>query len=368
MKKLGFGLMRLPTVNGKWEDIDLEKSREMIDKYMAEGFTYFDTAYVYHGGNSERAFGELVASRYPRDSYVVTSKMPVGRMKETDTYESIFNEQLERCKIEYFDYYFLHAIGKSLYERIEKEDGFGFLKRMKQQGKIRHIGFSFHDDADSLDEILTKHPETELVQIQLNYIDWEDQGIQSRRCYEVCLKHGVDIAIMEPLKGGALVSLPEEAQNVLKEENSDMSIASWGIRFAASLENVKIVLSGMSNMEQLCDNMSYMNDFKPLRKSELNAVWKAADIIKKSIAVPCTACKYCIEDCPKNIAIPEYFAVYNNQHKYGLIPGLIFTYKNIAANKGKPSECIACGMCEKNCPQHIDIIENLKKVSEIFEK
>lgn len=369
MKKLGFGLMRLPTVApDKWGEIDVEKSREMIDAYMKEGFNYFDTAYVYHAGNSEKVFGELVAKRYPRESYILTDKMPVFRIKDKSEYETIFKEQLERCQVEYFDYYFLHSIGKSVYEQIEKDNGFEFIANKKAEGKIRHIGFSFHDDAETLDRILTDHPETELVQLQINYIDWDDNSIQSRKCYEVCLKHGVDVAIMEPLKGGALVDIPEKAKKVLREQNEELSIASWGIRFAASLDRVIIVLSGMSNIQQLCDNMSYMKDFKPLTKEETDAVFKAADIIKNTVAIPCTACRYCVEDCPQKIAIPEYFAIYNNQKQFGLVPGLRTTFRNIVKGGGKPSDCIACGQCESHCPQHLQIIENLKLVAQTFEE
>jgi len=367
MKKLGFGLMRLPT-KGEWADIDLDKSRQMIDEYMQQGFCYFDTAYVYHGGNSEKAFGELVASRYPRNSFMVTSKMPIFKINEASEYPVIFNEQLERCQVEYFDYYFLHSIGKTVYEKIEKHHGFEFIAQKKAEGKIRHIGFSFHDDAETLDKILTEHPETELVQLQINYIDWDDESIQSRKCYEVCLKHGVDVAVMEPLKGGALANLPKDAEAVLLKQNPEMSIASWGIRYAASLKNVIIVLSGMSNMQQLEDNMSYMREFEPLSDEELNAVNRAAEITKSTIAVPCTACKYCVEDCPQNIAIPEYFAIYNNQHKFGLLPGLQTTFRNIAGAHGKPSDCVACGQCKSHCPQHLKIIENLRLVAKTFEE
>ncbi len=367
MKKLGFGLMRLPTL-GDWSQVDMEKSRQMIDEFMGQGFNYFDTAYVYHGGNSEKVFGELVADRYPRESFVVTSKMPVFKMETADEYPRIFEEQLCRCKIDYFDYYFLHSVGKVTYEKIKRDKGFEFLAEKKAEGKIRHIGFSFHDDAETLDRILTEHPETELVQIQLNYIDWDNESIQSRECYEVCRKHGVDIAVMEPLKGGALANLPDDACAVLKEQDKNASIASWGIRFAASLEGVIIVLSGMSNMEQLCDNMSHMKNFEPLSEEQIACVHKAAEITMSTIAIACTACRYCVDDCPQNIAIPEYFALYNNQHQFGLLPGLMTTFNNAKAAHGKPSECIACGACESHCPQHLPIIEHMKKVAETFER
>ncbi|MBQ1262860.1 MAG: aldo/keto reductase [Oscillospiraceae bacterium] len=368
MKKLGFGLMRLPTINDEWHNIDMEKSREMIDAFMKEGFCYFDTAYVYHAGNSEKAFGELVAKRYPRESYLLTSKMPIFKIKTVDEYEKIFAEQLERCQVEYFDNYFLHSIGKSVYDKIKEHKAFEFIAQKKAEGKIKHIGFSFHDDAETLDMILTEHPETELVLLQINYIDWDDESIQSRKCYEVCVKHGVKVAIMEPLKGGALANLPEDAKKVLLEREPDMSVASWGIRFAASLPESIVVLSGMSSLEQLYDNMSYMKDFKPLTKDETDAVFKAAEITKSTIAIPCTACKYCTPDCPMNIAIPEYFAIYNNQHKFGLLAGLHTTFRNIANGAGKPSDCIACGQCESHCPQHIEIINSLKLVAQTFEK
>ncbi len=369
MKKLGFGLMRLPQTDpDDWTKIDLEKSKEMIDAYMAAGFSYFDTAYVYGGGSSEKAFGALVADRYPRDSYVITTKAPVFRIKSADEYERIFDEQLSRCRVDCFDYYFLHSIGKSVYGRIREHRAFEFMQRMKAEGKTKHIGFSFHDDAETLDMILTEHPETELVQLQINFVDWDDESIQSRKCYEVCEKHGVKVAVMEPLKGGTLVNMPEEAAAVLKARDPEASLASWGLRFAASLPSVFVVLSGMSTLDQVRENVAVMDDFRPLSADERAVLAETAEVIKSRTAVPCTACHYCTEGCPKRIAIPEYFALYNNQCNFELRAGLMRVFENLAAAHGRPSDCIECGQCERHCPQHIKIIDNLKLVSGVFEK
>ncbi len=266
----------------------------------------------------------------------------------------IFNEQLERCQVDYFDYYFLHAMGRSVYGTVQEQKGFEFMVQKKAEGKIRHIGFSWHDDADMLDRILTDHPETELVQLQLNYIDWENESVQSRKCYEVGVKHGVQVTVMEPLKGGALVRLPEAAANILKEADPDAGNASWGIRFAASLDQVE-------------DNISYMKDFQPLTEGERETIAKTVQIINDSIAIPCTACRYCTSGCPKKIAIPEYFSLYNNQKQFGLLAGLATTYGNLTATHGKPQDCIGCKQCEDHCPQHLPIVENLKLVAEAFQ-
>ena len=368
MKKLAFGLMRLPLADkNDYTKIDMDTARRMIDDYLAHGFSYFDTAYVYHGGMSEKLFGELVAARYPRDSFELTTKMPVFMIKSADEYPKIFAEQLERCRVEYFDNYFLHSIGKATYENVTRMKGFEFIAQKKREGKAKRIGFSYHDDAETLDRILNEHPETELVQLQLNYIDWEDEGIQSKKCYEVCRAHGVDVAVMEPLKGGALVDLPEAAAKLLKKHSPDMSIASWGIRFAASLDGVRVVLSGMSTPEQLADNMSYMTEFKPFTEEEHAVIDEVVGEIRASIAIPCTACKYCIDGCPQNIAIPEYFALYNNQKQFGKLPLHSVTFGNIATKRGKPSDCLECGECEAHCPQHLPIIDNLKLVKDVFE-
>lgn len=325
MKKLGFGLMRLPQTNPEdWSSVDLEKTKAMIDRYMEEGFTYFDTAYVYHGGNSEKAFGELVAKRYSRDSFTITTKMPVFMVKSAEDYERIFDEQLAQCQVDYFDYYFLHAMGRSVYGAVQEQKGFEFMMRKKAEGKIRHIGFSYHDDADMLDRILTDHPETELVR------------------------------------------LPEAAEDILKEADPNAGNASWGIRFAASLDQVMVVLSGMSDLEQVEDNISYMKEFRPLTEGEKETIAKTVQIINDSIAIPCTACRYCTAGCPKKIAIPEYFALYNNQKQFGLLAGIATTYGNLTATHGKPDDCIGCKQCENHCPQHLPIVENLKLVAEAF--
>lgn len=367
MKKLGFGLMRLPQADpNDWTKVDWDATKEMIDRYMEAGFTYFDTAYVYHGDQSEKVFGELVAKRYPRDSFTVTTKMPLFAIQSADEYPRIFAEQLERCQVDYFDYYFLHGIGRTIYDTEHEQKGFAFMRQMKDEGKIKHIGFSWHDGAKDLDRLLTDHPETELVQLQLNYIDWASESVQSQKCYEVCVKHGVKVSVMEPLEGGALVRLPEAAATILRGANPNASFASWGIRFAASLDNVMVVLSGMSNLEQMEDNISFMQNFQPITDAERETLFKTVKIINDSIAIPCTACRYCIEGCPKRIAIPEYFSLYNNQKQFGLLAGLATTYANLTTTHGKPEDCIGCKQCERHCPQHLPIVENLKIVAAAF--
>ncbi len=373
MNKLGFGLMRLPWSDDKtWNNVDIEKTREMIDAYISQGFSYFDTAWVYHGGMSEKIFGELVAKRYPREKFQVTTKMPLWNVKETADFEKIFNQQLANCGVEYFDYYFLHAMNKDLFEKAEKLGGFEFMNRMKAEGKIKHPGFSFHDSPEVLEWALERHhKEVELIQLQINYIDWESNDVASRRCYEIAAgKYNKWISVMEPLKGGNLAKVTPEAEKLLKSAQPDLSIASWGIRYAASLDNVIVVLSGMSNMEQLEDNMSYMKDFKPLSDSEYKAVEKAGEIIKNSILVPCTGCHYCTDPstggCPKKIDIPRFFQLYNDQNKYSLSNGLKWNYGEASKNGGSPADCIGCGHCERHCPQKIQIISELKKVKEIF--
>lgn len=371
-KKLGFGLMRLPSLDendpGK---IDMEQTCKMVDTFIEKGFTYFDTAYMYCNFKSEIATREALVKRHDRNSYTLASKLPTMFLKSKEDCERIFNEQLEKCGVEYFDYYLLHNLGIEHYKIAEKFDCFNFIVEKKKEGKIKNIGFSYHDNSELLDEILNKHPEMEFVQLQINYLDWESNSIQSRKCYEVARKHKKPVIVMEPVKGGTLAKIPEEAEKLFKEYHKDLSIPSWAIRYAASKEGIMMVLSGMSNMEQLEDNIGYMEEFRPLNKEEYEIVDKVVNIINDSIAIPCTGCSYCTDGCPKNIAIPKYFSLYNaemQERKDKAFTTQGTYYKNYIREYGKASDCIKCRKCEKACPQHIKITEELERVAKTFEK
>lgn len=371
MKKLGFGCMRLPLLNeNDPSSIDLEQTKRMVDLFMSRGFTYFDTAYPYHFGCSEKALSQALVARYPRDSYTIADKLPMFNLPPAERLEPIFAEQLQRLNVEYFDYYMLHNLHGDAYENAEKTGAFDLLRRKKYEGRIRHIGFSIHDSADRIDEILTRHPEMEFVQIQLNYVDWENAGIQARKCYETCRRHNKPVIVMEPVKGGTLCNLPEEISGILRAANPDASPASWAIRYAASLEGVMVVLSGMSSLEQVEDNTDYMQRFVPFSEQEYATIARVVDAVNASIAIPCSACGYCIKDCPQGIPIPTYFSLYNaekqdNKHAW---KSQGHYYGGLAQRSAPASACIGCGRCESVCPQHLKIREHLEAVAQQFEK
>lgn len=368
--KLGFGLMRLP-MNG--EEIDMEQTIKMVDLFMSKGFTYFDTAYVYINGKSEVAAREAIVKRYPRDSFTLATKLPLWDNVETEEdMQKIFDTSMERAGVEYFDYYLLHAMDKAKFEKADRIGAWDFLFKMKEQGKIKHVGFSFHDSADVLDEALTKHPEAEFVQLQINYIDWESDNVQSRKCHEVCLKHNKPVIVMEPIKGGSLASMAESAQHFLTDAKPDASVASWAVRYCAGLDNILTVLSGMSTMAQVEDNVSYMENFQPLSEEEQGTLNKAIDALNAIPTIPCTGCRYCVDDCPRHINIPEIFKAVNGYKQFGNAAGTDKPYNqghydNVTKEGGKASECLQCGSCEAHCPQHISIIEELKNAAKIYE-
>ena len=369
-KKLGFGLMRLPLKNP--EDagsIDLETLNRMVDTFLERGFTYFDTAWMYCDGKSEEAAGKALVARHPRDSFTLTTKLPAYMLKKEEDRELIFSEQLRRTGAGYFDYYWLHNVNAVSVQTFDKLRCWDFIREKKEAGLVRHIGFSYHDGPELLDKLLTEHPEIEYVQLQLNYLDWDSLGVQSHACYDVCVKHGKPVIVMEPVKGGNLAKVPAELEALFKQREPALSASSWAIRFAATHENVFMVLSGMSNMEQLLDNTGYMQDFRPLNQEELAFMRTAAEIIQRNIAIPCTGCSYCTVKCPKNIAIPNYFSLYNSEmlipeHRRPFHGGY---YERLTMRFGKASDCIRCGQCEAMCPQHLPIRENLVAVAKAFE-
>ena len=370
LNKLGFGLMRLPVSNP--EDptsIDQEAFNKLVDKYMEEGFNYFDTAYGYHNGLSEVAFKKAVVERYPRESYKIADKLPIYQITKEEELEPTFQQQLERCGVEYFDYYLLHNISEFSKKGYVDVDSFSFVKQKKEEGKVKQMGFSLHDKAEVLEQVLKEHPEVDFVQLQLNYLDWESPNVEAKKCYEIAEKYGKPVITMESVKGGQLVNLPEEAKQELENYNSDKSLASWAIRFCASLENVMMVLSGMNSPEQLEDNMEQFKNFEKLNDEDYKELEKVTEIINSSIEIPCTTCNYCLEVCPQKIFISKYFELYNRAKLFDLdFPSEANYYNNIVL-KGEykaASECIECGKCVERCPQHLDIPGYLKDVDGYF--
>lgn len=343
-KNFGFGCMRLPMVNG---EVDYEETRKMVDTFLENGFNYFDTAHGYLGGKSEIALRECLTSRHPRESYILTNKLSSHFISSAEDVRPLFQQQLEACGVDYFDFYLMHAMNAARYDSYKQMKAIEECLELKAEGKIRHIGMSFHDKAEVLDQILSDCPHIEVVQIQFNYVDFEDDKVESRKCYEVCRKHGKPVLIMEPVKGGSLVNLPASAQKVLDKLEGG-SNASYAIRFAAGFEGVMMVLSGMSNMAQLEDNVGFMKDFQPLTDREQQAVETVCAIFRNQELIPCTACRYCTEVCPQGIAIPELFACLNAKKQEG-------AQAEYPAGTTPASQCIKCGQCEKACPQNLNI-------------
>ena len=360
--KLGFGLMRLPR---KGLATDVEQVKQMVDLFMEAGFTYFDTAYISIG--SEAAIKKALVDRYPRESYTLATKLNALIAPTEKAAKKQFTTSLERTGAGYFDYYLLHALMENNYAKYDKFHLWDFAAEQKAKGLIKHVGFSFHAGPELLDRLLTQHPEVDFIQLQINYADWENPSVASRANYEVARRHGVSITVMEPVKGGALAKPPKAVEELFKGCHPDMSCASWAIRFVASLDGIITVLSGMSNLEQMRDNLSYMKDFKPLNDEEREIILEAQRILGRSSTIPCTACRYCTEGCPKRIPIPDIFAAMNKQLGSGQIAEAKAAYQAAAAEGHRASDCVACGQCERACPQHLAITEYLKQGAKMLE-
>lgn len=362
MNKLGFGFLRLPRAG---KDIDYPLLNQMVDVFLARGGVYFDTAYTYLDGKSEEAIRECVVKRYPRDRFSLADKLPSWMVRSHEECRQYFDEQCRRCGVDFFDVYLLHWLNRENYRICEKCDEFAFLRALKNDGKVGKIGFSYHDGAHLLDEILTAHPEVDIVQLQINYLDWDSAAIEAGNCYRVAEKHGKTVIVMEPVKGGTLANLPVGAEAVLREIHPEWSMASWAMRFAQSLPRVEFVLSGMNTLDQLLDNLQ---EISPLDAREQNAIRQAASIIAAQTAIACTGCRYCEQHCPKGIAIPDNFALYNELHRN---PGDAWkiqpAYDELVLRHGRASECIGCGRCERHCPQHLAIADGMRRVAAHFD-
>lgn len=365
--KLGFGLMRLPKEKDNPTKIDIERTKEMVDMFMKAGLTYFDTAFVYDGGESEKAAKLALVDRYPRESYTLATKLASFAATDEASAKQELLTSLERTGAGYIDYYLLHALQDGNYKKYDEWHLWDYVKEMKEKGLIKHWGFSFHSTPERLDEILTAHPDAEFVQLQINYADWNNPDVQSRACYEVARKHGKSIVVMEPIKGGTLANPPKAVRDLLTSARPDLSVASWAIRFVASLDGIITVLSGMSTEEQMADNLSYMADFKPLSEDEKKVIKQAQDILDGIDSIPCTSCHYCTDGCPMQIPIPEIFSARNKQLIWEQKEAGQADYDRAVSNKGMASACIQCGQCEGVCPQHIDIINRLQDCAAAFE-
>ena len=361
----GFGCMRLP-MSGN--EIDIEQVKQMADLFIESGFNYFDTAHGYHDGKSELALKEALTSRHDRSEYLLTDKLTEPYFNKQEDIRPFFQSQLDACGVEYFDFYLMHAQNAVNFEKFKKCKAYETAFELKKEGKIKHVGLSFHDKAEVLDNILTTYPEIEIVQIQFNYVDYEDDSVQSRKVYEVCRKHNKPVIVMEPVKGGSLVNLPADAQKIFDEMNGG-SNASYAIRFAAGFDGIRVVLSGMSNLEQMRDNISYMKDFKPLDEKERDAVAKVTAVFKGLDMIPCTSCHYCTEEnhCPKNIKIPELFACLNRKKIFNDWNQNMYYGQHTTGENGKASDCIQCGGCERVCPQQLPIRKLLGDVAAVFD-
>lgn len=363
-KNFGFACMRLPMVG---EEVNMAEFSRMIDAFMDYGFNYFDTAHGYLSGRSETALRECLVKRYPRESYVLTNKLSGGYFTKQEDILPLFNKQLECCGVEYFDFYLMHAQNKKGFEKYKACKAYETVLELKEAGRIRHMGISFHDKAEVLDQILTEYPQIEVVQIQFNYADYNDASIESRKCYEICRKHGKPVIVMEPVKGGKLVNLPSDAQKVFDNLKGG-SAASYAIRFAAGFDGIIMVLSGMGTMEMVQDNCGYMQNFTPLNAEERHAITQVLEILRGFDLINCTACSYCTDGCPQNIAIPNLFACYNANKMWGGSDGQYY-YNHIHTSEGRrASDCIECGQCEDICPQHLPIKHLLKEVAAKFEQ
>ena len=373
MNKLGFGFMRMPLTNpDDQKSIDIPQMEKMVDAFFGAGFTYCDSAWMYHDFMSEPTVGQVVVGRYPRDSFTVATKMPVAMIRSHEEGVSIFEAQLQKMGVDYFDYYLVHDMNVANYERAKKFDMISYLRDKKEAGIIKKLGFSCHDNPEYLDRVLTECPFFEFVQLQINYLDWESAGVQSHKCYDVCVKHSKPVFVMEPVKGGTLAKIPAKAEKLLREVHPDWSPASWALRFAASLPGVQIVLSGMSTLEQVQENTAFMKDMAPLTDEEVDLLQKVAAMIRETIAIPCTGCRYCVEEstCPKGILIPNYFALYNTEKlrtREDWSPEKEYYVNYLNQGHGRASDCIQCRKCERVCPQHIEISERMKEVKIVME-